>query len=322
VKPLLHLFILLFSTLSWSFEYKIDKDALLQPSILDAYEFKSTFQKYGYYSLSDTSLIQAGLAFDHAYVSEGWKSSFLLKAGLSVPEKMEGKVLKDQNLDIYVLHFWHENTPYLLMGLDMSEAHFLKVARPWIKKSSKGIFSMLSIISSAHADDNCELSPSAVSSLAATSSQLEDRALISKIAECGMDALKGGAGRIEETFDFFKKLATNPTKLWAETKESFRELKSFVLNIKSELQEVFQNLSGTDLNQKLALACSITGSMFVTAAQSMLMGPGALARALPLMMLKLKKTSTLLSQLGILKKQGVNLPDNKRVTSEVLSCVK
>lgn len=294
----------------------------MHPSILEAYEFKSTFQKHGYQSLSDTSLIQIGLAFDHAYVSEGWRSSFLLKAGLSVPEKMEGKVLKDHHLNIYVLHFRHQDTPYMLMGLDMTEAQFLKVVRPWIKKSSLGIFSMLAIIPSAHANEDCEISPSEVSTLAVASNQLESSALLSKIGECGMDALKGGVGRVQDTLDFFKKLATNPSELWAETKASFRELKSFVLNIKSELQEVFKNFSGSDLNQKLALACSITGSIFVSAAQSMVMGPGALARALPLMMLKLKKTSAILSRLGILKKQGVKLPDNERLTSEVISCVK
>lgn len=293
----------------------------MHPSILEANEFKSIFQQFGYHSLSDTSLIHTGLPFDHAYVSEGWKSSFLLKAGLSVPKKMEGKLIKDPSLKMHVLHFRHNNIPYMLLGLDMSEAQFIKAARPWIAKDSKGLFSLLSIFPNAYADD-CEISSPEISSLAATSKQLEGRALLSKIGECGMDALKGGVDQLHNTFDFFKKLATNPSQLWAETKESFRELKSFVLNIKTELQEVFEVLGEADLDQKLALACSVTGSLFMTVAQSMIIGPTALARALPLLMLKLKKTTALLSQFAILKKKGILVPDNKRVTSEVLSCVK
>src|SRR5690606_7488434 len=191
-----------------------------------------------------------------------------------------------------------------------------KIIKPWLKIRKTSLLNLL--IPSAYAE-SCEL-PGMENELKSVSNSLSNQALLKKIGECGLEVLKGAKDNVSNTFDFFKKLATNPMELWQETKESFIQLKDFVLNINNELKEIFSNLGEMNLEDQLDIACHMSGHIFVSVAQSFFLGPAALARSLPLVVTRLKKMTAEVALAASLRKKGVKLPDNDKLVKEVIRC--
>lgn len=301
----------------YAWEYKLDQESLQKPSIFDLYEISGEFKSRGFFSLSDTTLTTQGLPFDNAYLGVGLKQNLVIKAGLEVSQDLEGVTLFDPELNVRIFHFKFRDVSYMVMGFEFSEKEFKEVVSPWAKVSKTSLFNLL--IPEAHAE-TCEIPGQAHKDISTLSNTLSGEAIIKKIAECGMEALKGVADQASNTWDFFKKMATNPKQLWKETKESFYELKDFVLNIDSEIKTIFTNLGNISLPEQLDLACHLSGHVFTMVAQSFFLGPAAIARQLPLAMNRLKKMSEQLSNAAILRKKGIKVPDNKKLTDEVTRC--
>lgn len=308
-----------FTSLALAFEYQIDEKRILNPSILDAHDLKEHFSSKGLKTFSDTSLLKAGLPFDQLFVSYLWNQSVVLKAGLKVPKDLEGKIIAQSSMDLLVFHFRYRDTPYMLLAFNMKADELKEMVRPWLKDEGISFWSLL--FPKAYAN-TCEFDASPVVPLHQTSNSISSHEIMKKIGQCGMDALKGVGDSLSSSLDFFKTLATNPKELWAETKAAFVQLKSFVLNIKTELNGIFQNLSQIDLNQKLKLACSFTGSLVTAAVQGLVMGPGATARLIPALMQKLKKTSDYIEKIARLRHRGHPNLDEEKLIVEVMSCAR
>ena len=303
---------------AWSLEYKIDQASLLNPSSLQIYKISQVLSANGFHSISDLNLTTAGFAFDRAFVSHEWQSSMVLKSGLQVPNSMLGKVIVDEVLGVQVLHFKVEETYYMLMGMDVTKGEFKEAAKPWITSSDVSArFAWL--LPQAHAV-TCMTGPQ--NRVSKTADSLESDSILRAIGKCGTDALSGFTGSIGSTLSFFKRLATEPGKLWAETKQSFVELKNFVMNINSELKETFAAFQSLPSEEKAAIACAIAGQVLGGAAQS-LVGAGALAglaKLLPSLLLKIKAGLKTVAQGLELRNKGLKIPDGSVLAREAMSC--
>ncbi len=302
----------------YAWEYQIDEETLLKPSVFDTYQLAQHFEGHGLYSLSDLNLSKAGFPFDKALVSFDMKEAVLIKAGLKFPEEKEGEVIFDQKLNLNVLHITFKGTPYLILGIDFEVDEFRKLVSPWAKRKTSFIDY---ILPSAYAE-SCEIPGMGNRNLHSTAASIGNDTILKKIGECGLNAVYGAGEQVKGTLDFFKKLITSPRQLWQETKESFVELKKFVQNINTELQEIFTNLGSMSLPDKLEMACQMSGHIFAMVAQSVIAGPASLARSLPLVIKKLKAVSGKVAEAMALKKKGLKLPDSNKIVKEVLDCEK
>ena len=102
-------------------------------------------------------------------------------------------------------------------------------------------------------------------------------------------------------------------------KYSFSELKEFALNMKSEVISMIDTLGNMPAEQKLQIACTMTGEVLGGAIQAAILA-GTLTKIIPMAIAKLRKAGSLLAKLGDLKKQGFKTPDLNLATKEILSC--
>lgn len=77
--------------------------------------------------MSDRSLIPTGLPFDGLFVADKWNKALLIKAGLQVPDSLEGKILEDPASGVSALHFQLEGTPYLVVAINLGRDEFRKI---------------------------------------------------------------------------------------------------------------------------------------------------------------------------------------------------
>lgn len=304
---------------AWSFEYKIDQDSFLNPSPLQIYQIGKILSGRGYHSLSDLNLATTGLPFDRVFVSHKWQSGMVLKAGLKVPGDILGTVLEDEGLGVQVLHFEIEKTPYMLMGIDMTRSEFRDVAKNWITPSADVAVKFSWLLPRAQAG-TCMTAPKPY--VHGTADQLESDSILKAIGKCGTDALSGVTGSVTSTLSFFKRLATEPKKLWAETKQSFVELKDFVMNINTEIKESFAAFQSLPSEEKAAIACTIAGQALGSVAQA-LVSAGALtgfAKLLPSLVLKIKAALKSVVKGMELREKGFKVPDGPTFAREAMAC--
>jgi hypothetical protein len=315
---LLFLLLLFVGPQSWAFQYQIEAKSLLQPSLVRAQQISSFFEREGFWSVRGASFVQAGRPFDFAYVNHTWDKALLLKEGLVAPADKMGLIMRDEKLGGAVFHFQFEGSSYVLVALGFTGAELQTVLAPLKPKESFSKWSWL-IPQAQAAEAACDPKTSAAGMLAASSSNLEDGALLRTIGKCAVDAVQGVRQSAESTLDFFKKLATDPGALWTEMKGSFMELKDFVLNIKSEMQDIIATFGSLPAEQKMQIACTMTGELLGGVVQSAF-AAGAMAKVLPIVLMKLRKSAALLAQLADLRKRGFKVPDLNLATKEVLSC--
>lgn len=269
--------------------------------------------------MSDLNLTSAGFFFDRAFVSHKWKSGFVLKTGLRVPNSLLGKVMENEGLGIQVLHFEIEKTPYMLIGIDMTRGEFREAARSWITSSDASVkFAWL--LPQAHAVSCMTATKNPFSG--STVMAFETDGILKAIGKCGTDALSGFTGSVSSTLNFFKRLATEPQKLWAETKQSFVELKDFVLNIHTELNETLAALQSLPAEEKAEIACVFAGQALGTVAQA-LTGAGAIAglvKAFPSLLLKIKSAAKIIAEAMRLRQKGLPIPNSSFLAREAMSC--
>lgn len=312
----------MYSLSAWSFEYQLDSSSLLNTSTLQRYELQRYFQKAGYETLSDTNLSAVGLPFDSLLVANHWDKSIMLKAGLKVPGNIEGRIIEDTASGVLAFHFRFQDTPYLLVSTGLSKADLQTLVRPWLVSSQTVLWKIfVSSAEAAYCPPNAGSANRNTDSLKSTADHIEKNEVLKAIGRCGMDALNGANQSATQTLTFFKNLATNPAKLWTEMKESFVQLKEFALNIDTELQQVYAAFGAMSGEQKLQLACSMSGELIAGAAQSFIVG-GALAKLLPQLILKMKSASAMFIKIANLEKLGLKMPDKSLLTREILSCAR
>lgn len=146
------------------------------------------------------------------------------------------------------------------------------------------------------------------------SSAMDNSFIMKKIGECAVHALHGAKESVEETADFFKKLATNPAALWTDVKKSYDGLKHFAMNFSTELQSFYQTITNLTLEDKIDIACTLTGQLIPGLVLSLtgsspMVGAKLLAGLLP----KLERMRTLIN---LLQRYKIST----KVAKESLSC--
>ncbi|MBS1969654.1 MAG: hypothetical protein JSU04_05080 [Bdellovibrionales bacterium] len=318
MRILLLLFFIFVGPRSWGFQYQIEAKSLLHPSLLKAQQLSRTFESEGLWSVRSASFVQVGMPFDFVYVNQDWDKAILVKEGLVAPAEKMGVILRDEKLGASIFHFQIEGSSYVLMALGFSSAELNHILAPFKPRLSASKWSLL--MNSAYAADaDCNPKTTAQQTLAESSAGLEDGAILRMIGKCGMDALQGVKQSAEGTMNFFKKLVSDPGALWTDMKNSFSELKEFALNMKSEVISMIDTLGNMPAEQKLQIACTMTGEVLGGAIQAAILA-GTLTKIIPMAIAKLRKAGSLLAKLGDLKKQGFKTPDLNLATKEILSC--
>lgn len=318
MRTLLLILFILVGPRSWAFQYQIEAKGLLHPSLLKAQQLTRTFEREGLWSVRSASFVQVGMPFDFVYVNQNWDKAILVKEGLVAPAEKMGVIIRDEKLGASVFHFQIEGSSYVLMALGFSSAELKQVLAPLKPRSSASKWSLLMNPAYA-ADEPCDPKTTAQQTLAESSAGLEDGAILRMIGKCGMDALQGVKQSGERTLDFFNKLVTDPSALWSDMKNSFSELKEFALNMKSEVTKMIDTFGNMPTEQKLQIACTMTGEVLGGAIQAALLA-GTLTKIIPMAIAKLRQAGSLLAKLADLKKRGIKTPDLNLATKEILSC--
>ena len=312
--------VVFFTLQAGAFTYELEKNSLLSPSFSDRAELAAIFEGKGFHKITDQTLSKTGLPFDGVYTTADWSKALLLKAGLKAPTNLEGQIIEEPSLGMLILHFKFEGSPYVLAATNLSRHEFAKIVKPWLKNSSKSALLQSLLLPQAQAFD-CAMASSKFDSFVNTKGFIESQETLKSIGKCATDALGGAVQSVDSTFDFFKKLATDPKALWGEMKDSFVELKSFVLNINEEMKSVYAAFGSMTPEQRTQIACTMTGELIAGALQAMVAGAG-LAKLLPGLILKMKAATATLTKLAGLEKKGIALPDKSLLTREALSCAR
>jgi hypothetical protein len=306
-----------------SFQYKIDNFTLANSSPLQAYQMSKWFASQGYRALSSRSVLSKQLHFDFAFVGANLEKALLLKSGLRAPAEIMNTVLTDEKSKTTVFHFEMEGTPYVLVAMNLSSSELKDLVRPWLKqKQTASLKWRLLIGEQAHAIApvcGSWMANQMKETLSKTASHIDANEMLQSIGRCSAQALDGISSSVSDSLDFFKKLATDPSALWTEMKDSFIELKNFALNIQEELGPALDAVAGLTTEQKTQMACTLAGKLVASAAQAFVSG-AALAKALPMMLLKLKQTTATLVKMARLEKLGINFGNKSKLAEEVIAC--
>lgn len=311
----------LISLSSWAFTYEIDEN-LQKPSTLRYKVLEKSFQRSGLHSLRDSSFAKSAFKFDFALVSHDWKKSILIKEGLKAPASERYKLFKMKDLDSLVLNFDFQGSHYVIITTGVSSAELktlLQDIAPIKDNAQLWKFRMLFPYADAA---QCDPLLNSVEQLAPTMKHIENAELLKTIGKCSADALQGANQGAADTLHFFKSLAKNPAQLWKEMKQSFEELKEFALNMQTELKTTLASLQSLSVEQRLEIACTLTGELLLDTAASFAVGGSQLAKLLPEILLKLKKSIQHLFLLGELQRKGFKVPDINDSTRKILGCVR
>lgn len=287
-------------------------------------------QAEGYESLYDGILAQK-LLFDQAYVSQDFKKTLLIKSGLKVDKVYHGRVLRDENSDLYVFHFNLNQRDYLVVGIGFSQ-HELQQLAPKFSNN---------IVSNNYMEQNlrhskwsflfpqpvyaniCDpRSPVGTKGFAETKNHLEENEILKGIGRCAMTSFNEIKNSLKEGVSFFKKLATDPRKLWEEMKESYGQFRELVLKIKAEVQQMLMSMSGLTTEQKVQMACGMAGSAMGIVVKSVLGGATSLLTSLPQVALKLKSMTALIKKTQGLSRFGLKDKERNLVAEKVMSCAR
>ena len=315
-------FVLVFSWHVQAFQYRIDSDSLFKASPLQAYEFSKWFETKGYRSLSSRSVLSHQLPFDFVYAGPMLEKALLVKSGLRVPTAELNKLIVDTKSQTIAVHLELDDVPYLVLAVNIDKDEVHNLLKPWLKRKEQASSWKWKLFFGARANAggmwDCGVRPMN-SGIANTVSFIESNELLQSVGRCGAQALQGAASSVGSSLEFFKKLATDPSALWVEMKNSYIELKTFAINIQNEIGPAMDAIAGLSSEQKTQMICTMTGQMVVSAAQAFVSG-AALAKALPLMILKMKQMSGVLVRLADLEKRGVFLANKSKIVDEVIAC--
>ncbi|MEN0060189.1 MAG: hypothetical protein AAGB31_15225 [Bdellovibrio sp.] len=268
--------------------------------------------------MSDLSLAKAGLPFDTLFVSSLFKGAIAIKAGVQAPESIRGQLIEDTQVGATAFHFLYEDTSFLLLAFDVSKEDLKRIVHPWLRSSTTLLWSLF--MPAAQAQDRCTLRATEVGfrTVAPIASHIKADTTTKKIGECALSALRSAGNQMKETLQFFTGLATEPAKIWQEMKDSYTQLKGFVLNIQEELDQMFTALSGISVEEQAQITCSFTGTLI--SSSILALHTGKFVKLIPQMLLKMKEVSQKILALTKAENLGISLPNKKHLSSEIISC--
>ena len=246
--------------------------------------------------------------YDFILATKDLSKALLFKEGLA------GQVSGPQ-MNYFVLEVLGRS--FFVVNVGFSESEVTRFIASLKQQSAHWLFSVL--LPQSQAMDFCEAQDKNLLAVGDVQNQIQNNELVSRISKCALDAFAGVKNQAQDTMDFFKKLVTDPAALASEMKDSFIQLKNFVTNIRTEMQGLLNSLQGLTLEEKLQLACQLTGET-LTVALVGAVSAASLARTLPMIIARIRGLSGSLKTLAELRTRGLNIPDS--ATKEIISCAR
>lgn len=287
---------------SYTYEQKERK-----PFNLDLYEVQKIFEDQGFIRFGN--LPEGDLPYiyaDEVFYSQGNPQKIILvKTNLIAPADMRYKIIADKNF--YMFHT--DKISMAFFNFTSNEINNSLKEFPGKKSWDEKIVNFFIPNAVAEVDSNCQpQKKSNLFQLEKINDNLNETLLVRKISECAMKALKGAGEEIKAAAEFFTKLKNDPGTLWKEMKKNFLEIQKFVMDLKNELQTLYANVSTLTGEEKLEMACLLSGQMGASIALSMT-GAGFIGGSSRIVMEMIPKIKRLDRMLTHLK--------TKRLSSEV-----
>lgn len=211
---------------------------------------------------------------------------------------------------------------YALYLKGRSEADFDSLCSVLVKQpATTAKFQWVKLmISDAQAADMaaCDQKPKLNQHLVAVTASVSDSIFAQRLGTCVTQSLSGMKNYAIGLIDTAQ-LLMNPEKLWASLSEQASALKSFVLNIRSELTQLSQQLGNLDSELILHYGCQMAGQTLAAAGAGALTGVGflKLGSLFSQSLVKLNSMKPLFERLNALKRKGKG-----EVAKEIMSCAR
>jgi guanylate kinase len=230
------------------------------------------------------------------------------------------KILKISDTE-FVCHGQTSRDRYFALYIKGQKRNeFEKICHRINQKSSFSFRKYLiqNLMSEAQADESCQAKNSNLNHIASVSTEITQNVLMQRIGTCAVDAVRSALKAYKGAVDGAISILKNPLELWHQISQQAIALKDFVMNLKSEVMGLYENLKTMDTEMILAVGCQLAGELLASASLSALGGAGILKLTQKLVQIfnRLKNSKTLLSRLSVLSKSG-----KSETAREVLSCV-
>ncbi len=203
-----------------------------------------------------------------------------------------------------------------------NEREFNKICNSLTKRHSMGAkFRLLKyLVPDAKAADftSCDQKPNSAQHLGAVTATVADSVFAQRLGTCFTQSINGAKNYFNGLADTAK-LFLEPEKLWKNISEQAIALKNFVINIRSELTKLSEQITNLDPELILHYGCQLAGESLVTAGAGALTGFGLakLATLFSNSLVKLNALTPVFERLNALKKKG-----HGKIAKEIISCAR
>lgn len=299
-------------------EYQIDRDRLFNPSRSDFSFFSSALDELSLSAVFASSILQTNQSVvDFFFMSPNGEKTIAVKGGLYLQDRLYPDLVWNEQLEIFILHFQTNSTGYVAILKNFSKNEATSISKLLTPQKQKTVLFTL-LFSEIHAH-SCSPTTLQTATLANVSASIEEQSIVSTIGKCTSNLLRGAGNSAASSVQFFKQLVTNPLSLWNEMVSTMQALKGVIVNLKTEIQTLFQTLRNLDLEFKSELICYAVGDLAAQIAIGSL-SAATLAKTLATSIVRLKSFITTIQKIVDLKKFGLNKNGQLMVMREALAC--
>jgi hypothetical protein len=309
--------LLLFLCFSESFaqdlrRYEFEEEELLAFASFEALTLAEDLRDFKSYPA--LNFRRMGLPFDQLFHSPNLRQMLAVKFGLTPIGMREGEIIQVPIENLLVTHIKVKGIWALIVAQGFEEQELRELIKP--NKVSSRFLDFL--LPRAHAADCTEVHRVAAP-LVELSQQITAQNLSSQIAQCLATGAQALTENLKQSLDFYRRIATEPLKVWQEFKQGMQAFAGLLMNLRQEATQLLTSLSHLSPSLKAEVICGLSGTLIASAGQALLLGPASLARALPGLTLKLRGMVEGLSDLTRLTRR---LPPShsQGLTRELLHC--
>lgn len=280
---------------------------------LELYELSKHFEEKNFSRMSAAPLGNLPLVHaDEVLTSSYHPGTIFIKLGLLAPESQRFKLLTSGNLTL----FHTDSLSIAFFDFNSFEVQTLIEGLATKKVSKTSVMDFFIPKASAADQVFCQTQAvNAFKNIESLNNKITQSLLIKKLGECGLHALRGATGQIDEMKNFFGTLASDPGKLWREMKENFKQLQLVLGNLTNELMSFYNTVTGLSVDDMLKIGCQMIGEIGTNLALAA-SGAGLTIGATKLLMITLPKLQRLKRMLELSRSKKIS----KETAMESLSC--
>lgn len=296
--------------------YEFADEELLDFASYEALLVSERLTGFALSSYPGTNFRRLGLPFDQLYHSAGLQKMVALKFGLRPEGLKDAGLINVEREGVVVWHGKIHGLWALVVATGMSADELGALVAPW-KEARTVNFDW--VFPRAHASEYCQSVQLLHGPLEEFATSLSVQQMSAQIGSCLATAAHGLAENLKNTLDFYRRVATEPLALWREFKQGMAAFGQVIVNLRSEVAGLLERMRHFSPAVKAEVVCGMAGQVLGAAGQALVLGPAALARAVPGLTLKFKAAVERLSELNLLTRRLP--PDKSRgLARELLQC--